>query len=137
MTLKDLYNIIAELCNDIQDVRTFIENDVLFLNGLRNAEYGVVAVTQNQHTMTSDWKNFSLNIFFIDRLLEDRSNEVDVQSHAVEVLNFLIKKLSERTEIYFDFNTRLTTFTERFVDLCAGAFVSLDIRIAESDCAII
>ena len=131
MTLREIYTYLESLAQDIPDIRTTLENDVLKLNTMRGVEYGVFAVTQNTHTSSPGWMRFNLNLFYIDRLTNSGDNEVQVQSHAIEVLQNLLRKAEE---LQVD-EVRYTTFTNRFQDLCAGAWAEVVLETPESECA--
>lgn len=131
MTLRELYTAIEGVAQSVPDVRTIIENDILKLNTMRKAEYSVFGITQESHTSSDGWMSFTLNLFFIDRLLNAGDNELEVQSHAIEVLRAILMRVGELVEVG---EVRYTTFTQRFQDLCAGAWAVVTIRTPESDC---
>ena len=99
MTLRELYTAIEGVAQSVPDVRTIIENDILKLNTMRKAEYSVFGITQESHTSSDGWMSFTLNLFFIDRLLNAGDNELEVQSHAIEVLRAIIMRLGESVEV--------------------------------------
>lgn len=131
MTLRELYTAIEGVAQSVPDVRTLIENDILKLNTMRKAEYSVFGITQESHRSSQGWMGFTLNLFFIDRLLNAGDNELEVQSHAIEVLRAVLMRVGELVEVG---EVQYNTFTQRFQDLCAGAWATVTIRTPESDC---
>ena len=131
MTLRELYTFIEECVADIPDIRTTIENDLLKINEMRQVEYGVFAITQNQHTSTQEYMRFSLNLFYIDRLVNSQDNEVQIQSHAIEILRQLLRKLEDTLSVS---DAQYNVFSQRFQDLCSGAWAVVTISVPVSDC---
>lgn len=132
MNLIDVFRLIEDIAGKLPDVHTVVENDVLRLNELREARYSVVAITQNEHTFSKGERRYNLNIFFIDRLLDSGENELEVQSHAIECLRGIVLALGERVAI--EDSSRYVTFTQRFQDLCAGAYVNVIVVVPDSVC---
>lgn len=131
MTLREIYNTIEDVVSHVPDIRTVVENNILRLNELRNVEYAVFSIVQETHTSRDGWVDFRLNLFFIDRLVNAEDNEVEAQSHAIEVLRAVLTRLNESLEVS---DIQYTTFTQRFQDLCAGAWASVTIHTPQSDC---
>ena len=111
-------------------VKCVVENDIFRLNGLPNAKYGVFAWTQGTHTddTESDFHVFSFSLFYVDRLRKDERNQVEVQSVAIETIKNVLKTLAEDWDWEIgEYN--ITTFNQRFKDVCAGAFAGVRIRV--------
>ena len=132
MTLRELYTLLEDCARQIPDIRTCVENDITRLNEMREAKYGVFGITQNEHFSDISTMSFSLNLFYIDRLVNSQDNEVEIQSHAIEMLRQIVNIASERGCYYTD--VRYNSFTERFMDECAGAWAVVTFRFPISDC---
>lgn len=132
MTLREIYTLIEDIARQVPDVRTIVENDITRLNEHRQAEYGVFGITQDTHTSSQGWVNYTLNLFFIDRLVNSMDNEVQAQSHALDILRAIVMRLRE--SLGMDEEVRYTCFTERFQDYCAGAWAVVTIHTPESIC---
>lgn len=132
MTLREIYTYLENIATQMPDVRTCVENDITRLNAMREAQYGVFGITQEQHTSDQGWMRFTLNLFFIDRLVNGQDNEVQIQSHAIEVLRAVI--MEARGGVDVGSEVRYTCFTQRFQDLCAGAWAVVTISTPEGDC---
>ena len=133
MTLRETYTAIEAIATQVPDVRTVVENDITRLNEMREAQYGVFGITQEQHSGSQGWMTYTLNLFFIDRLLNSQDNEVQIQSHAIDVLRAIVIRMQEEGIPVAD-SVRYTAFTERFQDLCAGAWAVVTIQTPASDC---
>ena len=98
---------------------------------MREVQYGVFGITQNPHSSDLEYMRFSLNLFYIDRLNNSRDNEVQIQSHGIEVLRQLLRLLAD--DLSFG-DAQYTSFHDRFQDLCAGVYVTVTFNIPVSDC---
>lgn len=64
-------------------------------------------------------------LFYVDRLTEDNSNKLDIQSFAITVLENLTNQYTgEFLEVEI---TNITLFTEKFADLTAGGYIQMAI----------
>ena len=126
MTLLDTIHAIEAVAASQPSVRTIVRNDVFKLNACPDVRYGAFAWTQGQHTgeAEGDLRTFAFSLFYVDRLTEGESNREEVQSEAVDVLGNIIAALAEYG-VETDGPYSVTTFNQRFSDLCAGAFVTV------------
>lgn len=132
MTLREVYTMLEDIAMQVPDIRTCVVNDILKINEMRDIEYGVFGVTQNQHTTDQAMMRFSLNLFYVDRLVNSQANEVEIQSHGIEILRQILLKVSESVAVT---DIQFTTFTQRFQDLCAGTWAMANISCPIDDCA--
>ena len=124
MTLLDVIRIMEKAAANQPAVGMIVRNDIFRLNGFADARYGVFAWTQQQHaTVSEDLIRFSFTIFYVDRLTFDQSNQVEVQSVGIEVLGNIIRTMEDAG--CFPGTATFTTFNQRFLDECAGVFVTL------------
>ena len=124
MTLAQIIDIIKEVAMAQPPVNMIVENDVFRLNAIPDAKYGVFAFLQGNHRSGEDEDIFRFTFFYVDRLVEDGSNEVEIQSVGKSTLDNIMRTLGE------DFGVdewEITTFNQRFNDMCAGAFCSVAI----------
>ena len=81
-------------------------------------------------TVGDNTTRYGLTLYFVDRLLSDSSNEVDVFSAGVETLKNIIRQLElldEIVDVTDEPIIRLFTETQRMADACAGAYCRLSI----------
>lgn len=109
-------------------IRTVVENDVFRLSALPSVKYGVFAFTQGQHRASLDTgvTTYVMTLFYVDRLTQRPSNEVEVQSVGISTLTNIIATLAEDFGIT---SWTINTFNQRFADLCAGAFATVAVDI--------
>ena len=65
------------------------------------------------------FRRYTFTLFYVDRLTESHDNEIAVQSTGCFVLDNVCRTLAEEWDVS-EWNIR--TFTERFMDECAGAY---------------
>ena len=117
----------------LQFAEEFYEGDVYeFLNSGNHKYPSIILTTQNVST-TDNINSISGTLFCVDRLTDDSSNRLEIQSNAFNKLQRIISTLEENT-INLQSNT-YTPFTEKFADLCGGMFVEFSFQyVGESIC---
>lgn len=137
MTLLQLIRIAEFVALKQPAIKTVVENDVFRLNALPNAKYGVFAWLQGTHQadVNESLQTFAFTFFYVDRLRTDGKNEIEVQSVGCEVLQNILRVLSDEFGVEVAEYT-LTNFNQRFTDACAGTFASVRLSVpVESGCA--
>ena len=135
MTLLETIRLIERIAAGQPAVGMVVRNDVFRLNSFSDARYGVFAWTQGQHETDADgaFFTYSFTFFYVDRLTEDKGNEIEVQSTGVQTLGNIIRALDENGALAGDWT--YTTFNQRFLDECAGVFASVSLRVhADGPC---
>lgn len=137
MTLKDIIKNLQDIALTQPDVRAVSDGDVYeALNGNPSLKYSIFHVTQTNHNTDDGWDNYGLSLFLIDRLMDDSSNRLDIQSRAKETLKNIIYTFcqnfdAEHTAINF------TPFTQKFKDNTAGVWCNVNISVmSEFNCPI-
>ena len=129
MTLKDIIKNLQDIALTQPDVRAVSDGDVYeALNGNPSLKYSIFHVTQTNHNTDDGWDNYGLSLFLIDRLMDDSSNRLDIQSRAKETLKNIIYTFcqnfdAEHTSINF------TPFTQKFKDNTAGVWCNVNISV--------
>ena len=133
MTLKEAIKVIEEVASRQPSINMIVENDVFRLNAKADARYGVFAWLQGQHSTSIDSNTLSLQFtfFYVDRLTEDKSNQLEIQSVGIQTLDNILRKLDE-LGMWVSNNYTFQAFNQRFLDECAGVFcnVTIDIPIS-------
>ena len=130
MTLKEAIKVIEEVASRQPSVNMIVENDVFRLNAKADARYGVFAWLQGQHSTSIDSNTLSLQFtfFYVDRLTEDKSNQLEIQSVGIQTLDNILRKLDE-LGLWVSNNYTFQAFNQRFLDECAGVFTNVTIDI--------
>lgn len=133
-----LYKLVQDVCNlgkAQPNVNFVTQGDIYQLNHNQDVDYPAFVVTQGTHTGSDyDEEQFTLTLFAVDRLVSDKSNEIDVQSWANSVLLSVIKNIGDFYIGTVQSGFKIQTFTEKFDSLCAGAYVTLAINVDINDC---
>lgn len=118
--LKDL----AKLHPSINMVES---GDIFNLNTIGDVQYPIIWVDlASNATLTIDTIKPIYRIYYVDRLLEDKSNQMDIESDSMVVLNQLIAALANY--IPLSMPVTLTPFQHKFNDVCAGGYIELPIE---------
>lgn len=130
MTLLETIRTIETVALQQAAVHTVVENDVFKLNSMPDVKYGVFAFTQSQHTSTTDggFTTYGFSLFYIDRLNEDRSNQIQIQSTGERTLrNILLILADEGIE---SSQYTIQPFNQRFADECAGVYCDVQLTVS-------
>ena len=134
MTLYQIVSYLKQIALSSPYIRTAEEGSVYtIMNGNPHSKYGVFVVSQTLHRQDEIFDYYGLNLFVIDRLVDDlESNRLQIQSLAKEVLANTI--LTFVTKFYGITHNELQfhPFTEKFVDLTAGQYVQVTFQIPRS-----
>lgn len=130
MTLLELIHTIEVVASHQPSIKMIVENDVFRLNNKADARYGVFAFVQGQHSssVNSSVISYSFTFFYVDRLKNDRSNQIEIQSVGVQTLDNIIRALDE-LGIYSETEYTFQVFNQRFLDECAGVFCNVTLSI--------
>lgn len=130
MTLSELIRAMEAVASKQPSIKMVVENDIFRLNGKADAKYGVFAFVQQQHTTSIDSNviTYAFTLFYVDRLKNDRSNQIEIQSVGVQTLDNIIRTLDEMG-IYSETSYSFQVFNQRFVDECAGVFCNVSLSV--------
>lgn len=136
MTIQEIINILQKIALTQPNVRSVGEGDIYdTLNAEASTKYAYFFITQNRHQQTEDTDRYSLNIFYIDRLTDDKSNKLQIQSIGKEVLGNVFNTFCEEFDIEVP-TIEYQVFTERFSDYCAGVYATVAFEVMrETECS--
>lgn len=132
-TLENVRDIVKGIPN-VQDV--FIGDIYDNLNANQSVCYPAGVISKGDMRMDFQNKRIytTLNIFLCDRETDDKSNKLQVQSWAVNVLYHIAKKLN-KSKFYIPQETiQVKTFEERFGAVAAGAFMTCEVFTPMNEC---
>lgn len=130
MTLLELIKAMEVVASKQPSVKMVVENDIFRLNALADARYGVFAFVQGQHSTSVDSNlvTYAFTLFYVDRLLNDRSNQIEIQSVGIQTLDNIIRTMDDMG-IYSETSYSFQVFNQRFVDECAGVFCNVSLSV--------
>ena len=128
MTLAQLIRLFEGIAKEQPSINMIVQNDVFRINSAPSLKYGVFAWTQGQHSGNiNGMQTYSFSLFYVDRLLEDLSNQIEIQSVGCETLGNILRALDEYdVEVG---NYTMQTFNQRFTDECAGVFCNVTLSV--------
>ena len=137
MTLFDIIRNLQAIAAQEPSVRSVSDGDIYdALNAAVDIKYGVFHITQDTHTTNGDLDVWGLNLFFIDRLLDNGENRLSIQSAGITILENVLKNFADTFGAEYMNNIVYTPFTQRFKDNCAGVFCKISIStVMDNLCA--
>jgi len=134
MTLAQVIKMIEMVALKQPSVNMVVRNDVFRLNAKPDAKYGVFAWLQGQHAtqLGSSFIDYTFTFFYVDRLLADKSNEVEIQSTGIQTLNNIIRSL-EDYDVVSETTYTFQVFNQRFADICAGVYCNVTLSVPVDD----
>ena len=134
MTLLQIYNLIKDVSLAQPNINTVVQ-EFLDLNR-EDTKYSAIVIQQRDHQQTSDdFITYNFYIGYVDRLLSDKSNNIDIQSTGINILNNIINYIKDTyyPEIAISAG-QYTVFNQRFTAECSGGYTSRALSIPVSDC---
>ena len=137
MTLFDIIRNLQAIAAQEPSVRSVSDGDIYdCLNAAVDIKYGVFHITQDTHTTNGDLDVWGLNLFYIDRLLDNGENRLSIQSAGITILENVLKRFADAFGAEYMNNIVYTPFTQRFKDNCAGVFCKISIStVMDNLCA--
>lgn len=128
MTLAQLIRLFEGIAKEQPSINMIVQNDVFRINSAPSLKYGVFAWTQGQHTGSiNGLQSYSFSLFYVDRLRDDKSNQIEIQSVGCETISNILRMLDENdVEVS---NYTFQTFNQRFIDECAGVFCNVTLSV--------
>lgn len=103
------------------------------INGITINNYPLLfASPTGTHTVERDTTRYEITLYYLDRLLDDSSNEMDILSTGVEALKNIVWGIGELDGIVGvteSLDIRNVTETEVFNDRLAGAYVTFEVTV--------
>lgn len=128
MRLQEIIDIIKKIGGAQPNVNSSTEGSIYeVLNTDPSVDYANFHVTQNKHTSNNQFITYNFIFFYTDRLMDDKSNKLQIQSIGIDVLNNILRTIQTYYEDVEVLNTDFQPFTERFSDNCAGVFSNVSL----------
>ena len=130
MTYNQIQTIVESGCLSYPNVRTFGCGDIYLLNST-TPTYSVMWLSLVSRTDYSNFTTYQVNLFYVDRLKKDLSNEEQIISEGMEACETVVSMLKHHDDLLWDpdSNVTFTPFRERFSDECAGVYVNFSIQV--------
>ena len=137
MTLFDIIRNLQAIAAQEPSVKSVSDGDIYdALNAAVDIKYSCFHITQDTHTTNGDLDVWGLNLFYIDRLLDNGENRLSIQSAGITILENVLRNFADTFGAEYMNNIVYTPFTQRFKDNCAGVFCKISIStVMDNLCA--
>ena len=126
MNLQNTLEYIASVAQNHPMINSSYVGSIYDLNSNTNTKYAVFAVEDIDVTKQNNTLLYNCYLYVVDRVMNDESNTIAVQTMAVntlqEIINY-IEGYSQSLEVYGSYI--ITPIRQKFSDECAGAYVQL------------
>lgn len=142
MSLELLLNIICDLAIKRNLVNYAAAGPSIYgLNADTIKDYPFIFASPTSNVVTrKNFTDYTLTLFYVDRLLADLTNETHIFSIANDTLVNLLRQLKQLDGIVdiSEPTVRLFTDTERMSDRCAGGYTEVTITVLnDAECPVI
>ena len=126
MNLQNTLEYIASVAQNHPLINSSYVGSIYDLNSNTNTKYAVFAVEDIDVTKQNNTLLYNCYLYVVDRVMNDESNTIAVQTIAVntlqEIINY-IEGYSQSLQVYGSYI--ITPIRQKFSDECAGAYVQL------------
>ena len=126
MNLQNTLEYISSIAQNHPMINSSYVGSIYDLNSNTNTKYAVFAVEDIDVTKKNNTLLYNCYLYVVDRVMNDESNTIAVQTMAVntlqEIINY-IEGYSQSLEVYGSYI--ITPIRQKFSDECAGAYVQL------------
>ena len=107
-----------------------------YLNGRPDVKYASVNIDINQSTRNDNLISYSIYLYYVDRLKDDKSNWKEVKTIAEQALNSIINYAAQIGDV--NDGWVINYFEQQFADNCAGGWVNFNLEVPSvlGDCLI-
>ena len=138
MTLYEIVTNIQNIAKDIPNMHSISEGDIYVINQNQTIRYKTLVITQQSHTENTEDNTITYHfyLFEVDRMMEGKTNKLQIQSTAIVDLHNIIKQIGDLDGVLDLDSVAYNTF-EKFNDVCAGAYADVTITCNINDCNVL
>lgn len=142
MTLQSLLYAISEYCITRKIINYSAAGASIYEIGVKDIkDYPILFTSPSgSHTANRNTTTYSITLYYIDRLLTDSSNDIDILSTAIEQLKSIIAGIETFEDVISvsdEYRINNFTDTETFNDRCAGAYATIEITIINDELCVL
>lgn len=131
-TTKNYYELIQyieSVCTQHPMVNSFFYG-VYLANETPDICYGAIILTSDNINTTATLSQYSFNLMYVDKLMADRSNVVNIQSEALDTIKSILGVVASDFDVIdYEQLINLRLFTDQFADGVAGAVGQIEISL--------
>ena len=136
MNLKNVIDGLNSIAMEQPEINQYIKSGNIYdLNKDGNAVFSVFCCTNSTHRydIESSRMDYSMVIYYVDRLQSNGDNKIEIQSTGIQTLNNILRTFSKRNDVEVS-NISYEVFTESFKQLCAGCYCTVTISVYDAGC---
>lgn len=135
MNIREFSNAVGLIALNYPTVQEYSEGDIYNYLNTGEHKYPCIFLTiESVVEGEGDSQTLTGSLFYVDRLLNDSSNRLMVQTAAISTLKILTGKINDNISGEMEV-VSYQPFTEKFADWCAGAFCEFSFTyITDSEC---
>lgn len=130
--IQEIIERLGEIAKSQPSVHAVAEGNIydLLNSGGEVEKYAAVIFFVDNVVIEDGRCEANMVMYYVDRLTQDRKNRLEIQDTAIATLHNIIASLDSD----YDITETYTPFTERFTDVCAGAYVRLTLTEDLDNC---
>lgn len=132
MTLIEIVEKLLEIAQNMPNIDFVGEGDIYELNNIPNIQYSVFYITQDTHRVYENKVEYTLNLFFVDRIIEGIPNRMYIQSNGISAITNIVNKLVAEEDVDVVYPLNFTPFYQRFADDCSGVWARITFVVDNS-----
>ena len=119
-----IVNTVLDVAKKHKLIEEVYYGDIYEFENQPSRKFNNFVLTIQSTTEGEDITTYSFNAFVTDRLTDDKSNLIEVQSLSKTILSQILKECFENIG-----DITYTFWTEKFNDLCAGCYASFSVSV--------
>ena len=119
-----IVNTVLDVAKKHKLIEEVYYGDIYEFENQPSRKFNNFVLTIQNSTEGEDITTYSFNAFVTDRLTDDKSNLIEVQSLSKTILSQILKECFENIG-----DITYTFWTEKFNDLCAGCYASFSVSV--------
>ena len=101
--------------------------DVFEVNNKADVQYPLIVLDLETILARVEDIRPTFKMYYVDRIQSDKDNAQEIQMDSGYVLNSIISALGDNIRVLNE-SSMITTFKQRFSDMCAGGFVDIEVE---------
>ena len=133
MNMVELIQHLKEIAASLPMVQSVCSEDVYLNWNSKEVQFASVNVAIEAVTRNEKNVEYTLVLYYADRLLQDKSNSEAIYTDSVNVLQTILNSLDEDLEVIYP--VQYVLFSQKFVDYLAGAYCRVNIAAPFDICS--
>ena len=134
MDVKLLYDTIGEYAMQTQNVAKYTTGSVYVVWNSMNMQYPAFDADLNYVQYSDNTVTINLSLYYAGKAKNDSSNIYDLQSEGINAISTVLKLMENGIEMDNIEYVQIQPFTQKFADILAGAWCTVDIVVPTDPC---